>query len=187
MTEKEKMLRGQLYNPYVAELTEGRKRARKLIRAFNALTEEEEEKRQAIIRQLFGRVGASFFIESPFICDYGFNIEWGENAYANFGCIILDAAPVKIGANVLLAPDVKIFTVNHPIDVKTRNTGLEYAKPITIGDNVWVGGGSILNPGVTIGENTVIGSGSVVTSDIPANVVAVGNPCRVNRIINQIV
>ncbi|MEM9258823.1 MAG: sugar O-acetyltransferase, partial [Bacteroidota bacterium] len=114
-----------------------------------------------------------------------FNVHWGENAYANFGCIFLDAAPIYVGKNVMMAPAVKLFTATHPIDATERNTGIEFAHPIRIGDNVWLGGGAIVNPGVSIGENTVIGSGSVVTKNIPANVVAAGNPCRVIRNIPQ--
>ena len=117
-------------------------------------------------------------IEPPFHCDYGYNIHVGEKFYANFDCIILDVGEVRIGKNCLLAPRVCIFTVGHPIDPELRSTGVEAAKPVIIGDNVWIGGNTVINPGVTIGDNVVIGSGSVVTKDIPSNVVAVGNPCK---------
>ena len=122
-----------------------------------------------------------FLIEQPFNCDYGYNIRIGENFYANVGCTILDVAPVTIGDNVMLAPNVNIYTAGHPLDAEIRNSGLEYAYPVNIGNNVWIGGNVTIVPGVTIGANTVIGAGSVVTKDIPANVVAVGNPCRVVR------
>ncbi|MEL7531944.1 MAG: sugar O-acetyltransferase [Bacteroidota bacterium] len=180
-SEKEKMIAGLPYDPYDEELKAGRKNARRLLRELASIADEDEPARKKIFRELFGQTEGDFFIENPFICDYGYNIFWGENAYANFNCIFLDAAPIHIGKNVMLAPAVKIFTATHPIDHKLRNTGIEYAKSITIKDNVWIGGGAIINPGVTIGENTVIGSGSVVTKDIPANVVAVGNPCTVIR------
>jgi len=185
MTEKEKMVQGLPYYPSDAELEKARLRARKLCRAIAAISEEVEEERKMLFRELFGKTEATFFIENPFICDYGFNIYLGENAYVNFGCIILDAAPVYIGSNSMLAPRVSIFTATHPLDYQTRNTGLEFAKPVRIGDNVWIGGNVTINPGVTIGDNAVIGSGSVVVKDIPANVVAVGNPCRVIKPIEQ--
>lgn len=183
LTEKEKMISGQPYDPYDLELEAGRKNARRLLRKLQAIEEAEESARKAIFRELFGSTGTTFFLENPFICDYGFNIHWGENAYANFGCIFLDAAPIYVGKNVMMAPAVKLFTATHPIDATERNSGIEFAYPIHIGDNVWLGGGTIVNPGVSIGKNTVIGSGSVVTKDIPANVVAAGNPCRIIRTI----
>jgi len=184
-SEKEKMIAGLDYNPYDKELIEGRKNARKLLSELSSIPYENESERKKIFRSLFAKTGDDFFIENTFICDYGYNIYWGENAYANFNCIFLDAAPIYIGRNVMLAPSVKIFTATHPIDHETRNSGIEFAKPITIKDNVWIGGGAIINPGVTIGENTVIGSGSVVTKDIPANVVAAGNPCSIIRQIEK--
>ncbi|MBU5483631.1 sugar O-acetyltransferase [Clostridium sp. MSJ-11] len=185
MKEKEKMINGELYNANDEELVKDRNNARRLMKIYNNTTPEEGYIRKDVIKELFGKVGNDFYIEPPFACDYGFNIEWGENSYANFDCLILDGAPVKIGKNVLLAPNVKIFTATHPISPQLRKEGKEYAKPVTIGDNVWIGGGTIINPGVTIGENTVIGSGSVVTKDIPANVVAAGNPCRVIKNIEE--
>ena len=183
MTEKEKMLNGLPYDPYDPELTAGRMKARHLLRELAVIPEDKERQRKHIFRQLLGTVGQRFLIENAFRCDYGYNIHWGENAYANFDCIILDAAQVHIGENVMLGPGVRIFTSTHPIDAATRNLGPESAFPVHIGDSVWVGGGAIVNPGVTIGRNSVIGSGSVVTQDIPENVVAVGNPCRVLRTI----
>ncbi|MDP4147181.1 MAG: sugar O-acetyltransferase [Bacillota bacterium] len=179
MSEREKMLKGEFYNPADEELVNARNDARRLVKLYNETLPEEMELRTTILKDLFGKTGEKLYIEPPFTCDYGVNIEWGENSYANFDCLILDSAQVKIGKNVLIAPNVRIYTATHPIDPKLRLEGAEYAKSVTIGDNVWIGGGSIINPGVTIGDNSVIGSGSVVTKDIPANVVAAGNPCRV--------
>lgn len=186
MTELEKMVQGLLYDPMDKELFQSRRRARLLIRKLNAIPEDKERQRRHIFKDLFAETGSRFFIESPFICDYGSNIFWGENAYANFGCIILDAAPVRIGKNVMIAPAVKIFTATHPLEYEARNSGRELAKPITIGDNVWIGGGAIINPGVTIGDNSVIGSGAVVTKDVLPNVFAAGNPCKfIKEIANR--
>lgn len=185
MTEKEKMINGGLYIPFGEELLEERQDAKELIFDFNALPPTEIEKRNDIIRSLVGKIGKDFFIEPPFRSDYGYNISIGENFYSNYNCIILDCAKVTIGDNVLFAPNVSLFTVGHPIDPEIRKTGSEYAFPITIGNNVWIGGGVIVNPGVTIGDNVVIGAGSVVTKDIPASVIAVGNPCRVLREISE--
>ena len=143
------------------------------------------EKRNELIRRLFGKIRDQFFIEPPFRCDYGYNISIGDNFYANYNCTILDCASVTIGDNLLFAPNVCLFTAGHPIHFEPRNQGIEYAFPITIGDNVWIGGGVIVNPGITIGSNVVIGSGSVVTKDIPSNVVAAGNPCKVLKAITD--
>lgn len=183
-SEKEKMIAGELYYAYDSQLVAERKKARALTRQFNATTEEETEKRKSIIKQLFGSTGEKFEIEPPFRCDYGYNISIGENFYANFNCVMLDVCKIKIGKNVMFGPNVQVYTATHPTDTKTRISGLEFGKPITIGDNVWIGGGVIINPGVTIGDGTTIGSGSVVTKDIPANVVAVGNPCKVVKKLN---
>ena len=185
MTEKEKMIKGLPYNPMNKELVLGRRKARNILREIVNIPEDKERQRKHFFKELFAETGKRFLIENAFICDYGYNIYWGENAYANFGCIILDSAPVYIGANVMLAPAVKIFTATHPLEYKERNSGIEFAKSVRIGDNVWIGGGVIVNPGVTIGENSVIGSGSVVVKDIPANVVAVGNPCKVLKTIDN--
>jgi maltose O-acetyltransferase len=185
MTEREKMLKGLMYDPSDKELASGRLKARLLLRKIAEIPEDKERQRKHFFKELLGRTGQKFYIENPFICDYGSNIYWGENSYANFGCIILDAAPVYIGENVMMAPSVKLFTATHPLEFKERNSGLEFAKSITIGDNVWIGGGAIINPGVTIGNNSVIGSGSVVTKDIPGNVVAAGNPCKIIRTISN--
>ncbi|MBM1105541.1 sugar O-acetyltransferase [Aurantibacter crassamenti] len=185
MTEREKMIQGLPYDPLDKELIAGRLNARKLVRRIAEIPMDKEKQRRHVFKELLGTTGARFYIENPFICDYGYNIHWGENAYANFDCIILDAAPVYIGKNVMLAPGVKILTSTHPLEYEARNSGIETAEPIRIGDNVWVGGGVIINPGVTIGENSVIGSGSVIVEDIPSNVVAVGNPCKVLKSIDN--
>lgn len=185
MTEKEKMLEGKLYKSFGEELLNERQYAKELIFDFNALRPTEIEKRNEIIKKLFGKTKDNFFIEPPFRCDYGYNIFIGDNFYSNYNCTILDCAKVTIGDNVLFAPNVSLFTAGHPVDSELRNTGAEYAFPITIGNNVWIGGGVIVNPGVTIGNNVVIGSGSVVTKDIPVNVIAAGNPCRIIREITD--
>lgn len=185
MTEKEKMLAGKLYKSFGNELTGERQYAKELVFDFNALRPTEIAKRNEIIKKLFGKTGNNFFIEPPFRCDYGYNISLGENFYSNYNCTILDCAKVKIGDNVLFAPNVSLFTAGHPVDHELRNSGVEYAFPITIGNNVWIGGGVIINPGIIIGDNTVIGSGSVVTKDIPSNVIAAGNPCKVIRDITD--
>lgn len=180
-TERELMLAGELYFSADPELIEMRRRARRLTRAFNETTEEEPERRRAIITELFGAVGPRLEIETPFRCDYGWNIFAGDNLYMNFGCVLLDCAPIRLGRNVLMAPNVHLYTATHPVDAAVRVTGRELAFPITIGDDVWIGGGAIVCPGVTIGDGCVIGAGSVVTKDIPAHTVAAGNPCRVLR------
>jgi len=177
-SEKEKMLSGDFYNAGDEELIKERDYARNLTFEFNNTRPSEKERRQKILKQLIIAKG-SLYIEAPFNCDYGYNIEVGENFYANFGCTILDVNKVKIGENVLLAPNVQIYTATHPTDPKERLTGKEYAVSIVIGDNVWIGGGTIICPGVTIGNNVTIGAGSVVTKDIPDNVIAGGNPCRI--------
>lgn len=183
MTEKERMLSGKLYLASDKELLEGRKKARTLTRLFN--NSDDNESRTNILKELFGSTGKNIYIEPNFRCDYGSNIYVGENFYANFDCIFLDVAKIIIGDNVMLAPRVNIFTAGHPIDAEIRNSGLEYGKEIRIGNDVWICGNVTINPGVTIGNNVVIGSGSVVTKDIPSNVVACGNPCKVIREITD--
>ena len=185
MSEKEKMLAGELYIAMDEELRNDFFKAKKLTRLYNRTTEEEGDYRKQLLRELFESTGENFYIEPPFRCDYGCHISIGENFYSNYDCIILDVCKVKIGNNVLFGPRVSIYAAAHPIDAEIRNTGLEYGKPVTIGDNVWVGGSTVINPGVTIGNNVVIGSGSVVTKDIPDNVIAVGNPCKVLRLITE--
>jgi len=148
---------------------------------LNSLPPKAAAEREKIIRRLFGKTGKTFSIVSPFFCDYGYNIETGENFFMNAECVVLDEARVVFGDNVFVAPQCGFYTAGHPLDVESRNKGLEYAKPITIGNNVWIGGRVCVMPGVTIGNNSVIGGGSVVVCDIPSGVLAVGNPCRVIR------
>ena len=186
MTNKELMLMGELYKLNDdKELNEDFMRARRLTRLFNSMTEEQMEERKEIIKELFKSTGENVHVEQTFHCDYGCHISVGENFYANYDCIMVDVCEIIIGDNVLLAPRVGIYTAGHPIDAAVRNEGLEFGKPVIIGDNVWIGGNAVINPGVTIGSGVVIGSGSVVTKEIPDHVVAVGNPCRVLRKINE--
>ena len=185
MTEKEKMLGGKVYNPADKELSKLRLKARKLCRQFNKSTETEKKLRVNILKDLFENKETNPWIEPPFHCDYGFNIEFGEKVFLNFNCIILDTARIKIGNNVMLGPGVHIYTAQHPIDPTERSSFLEYSSPVSIGNNVWIGGGVIICPGVIIGEGSVIGAGSVVCKDIPPRVVAAGNPCRVLRKIEE--
>lgn len=180
-SEREKMLAGEVYDSADSELAAGRLRARSLTRRFNESREDEGDLRLALLRELFGATGGSVSIEPPFHCDYGSNIFLGDGFYMNFGGIILDCNTVRIGANVQCGPSVHLLTAYHPLLAAERMTGAELASPIVIGENVWLGGGVIVCPGVTIGDNTTIGAGSVVTRDIPANVFAAGNPCRVIR------
>lgn len=185
-SEKDKMLAGLMYDAnYDQELIDARVDAKELCYDFNHARPKEEAKRQDIIRQLLGKMGERFEITGPFYCDYGFNIEIGENFYANHNLVILDGAKVTFGDNVFVAPDCGFYTAGHPLDADRRNKGLEYAKPITVGNNVWFGGGVKVMPGVTIGDGAVIGGGSVVTKDIPANMIAVGNPCKPIREITE--
>jgi len=185
MTEKEKMLAGQPYKSFEPELFEERQLAKDLNYQINQLHPFKLEERNQLLRKLLGRTGSQFHIEPPFYCDYGYNIAIGENFYSNYNCTILDCAPVTFGNNVLLAPNVSIYTAGHPIHYEPRNEAYEYAFPVTIGNNVWIGGNTVINPGISIGDNSVIGSGSVVTKNIPANVIAVGNPCKVIRDITD--
>lgn len=181
MTEKELMLAGQLYLASDSELQKLRLRARQMTRAYNSTVETERDVRRAILNRLLGQMSPVIEIEPPFRCDYGWNIYLGQNFYANFGVVMLDVCEIRIGDNVLLGPNVQIYTAHHPLSLEERLTGRELGSPISVGNNVWIGGGAIILPGVSIGDNAVIGAGSVVTRDIPANVVAAGNPCRVIR------
>ncbi|MCE9665312.1 sugar O-acetyltransferase [Halomonas sp. M5N1S17] len=186
MTEKEKMLAGELYDPRDAQLQRERRRARLLIKAFNDSSDDQGQERKRLLLELFGAMGKGTFIEPPFYCDYGGNISLGERVFFNFNCVILDVAVVTIGNHVMFGPNVQVYTATHPLDAEQRRSGLEAAKPITIGDDVWIGGGAILCPGVTIGARSVIGAGSVVTKDIPEDVFAGGNPCRMIRsLVNE--
>lgn len=184
-SSKEKMIAQEPYIPMGRELFDDRLKAQDQVFAFNNLAPSKVKARIQILKSLFAKTGTKLFIESPFRCDYGYNIALGENFYANYNLTILDSAPVHIGENVLIAPNVSLLTATHPIDPELRVAGWELAKAIHIEDNVWIGAHTVVNPGVRIGKNSVIGSGSVVTKDIPSNVVAVGNPCRVLRSITE--
>lgn len=185
MTEKEKMLSGKGYYASDKILVKEREKCKRLTRLFNNTLEDEYEKREEILSELFGSVGSKINVEQNIRCDYGYNIHVGENFFANYDCIFLDVCKIEIGDNVMLAPNVQIYTAYHPMDAQLRNSGIEYGSPVKIGNNVWIGGGVIITPGITIGDNVVIGAGSVVTKDIPSNTVAVGNPCRVIKKIED--
>ena len=174
------MLAGELYDPMDPELVQGRERARDLCQALNATREADTDERRRILVALFGKGGDSVWMQPPFYCDYGENIELGERVFFNFNCVVLDVCPVRIGDFTLFGPAVQIYTPLHPLDAELRRRE-EYGKPVTIGSDVWVGGGAIILPGVTIGSRSVIGAGSVVTRDVPEGVLAAGNPCRVIR------
>lgn len=181
MSEKDKMLNGSYYNAEDKILREERQRARRLCFEFNQTPPEQENKCRDILNQLLGQIGKNCCIHKNFFCDYGYNIEIGDNFFSNYNLVILDCARISIGNNVFVGPNVGIYSAGHPIDAAERQQGLEYAKPISIGSDVWIGGGTSVLPGVNIGSNCVIGAGSVVATDIPDNSLAVGNPCRVIR------
>ncbi len=181
-TEREKMIAGELYDPLDAELVAGRARARDLCQELNATREADTDRRRRILADLFAGGGDSVWLQPPFFCDYGSNIELGERVFFNFNCIVLDVCPVRIGSFSLFGPAVQIYTPMHPFDAALRRRQ-EYGKPVEIGDDVWVGGGALILPGVRVGSRTVVGAGSVVTRDLPSDVLAVGNPCRIVRTI----
>jgi len=181
MNQKERMLAGLPYKAWLDGLHEERMENKLKIYQYNQLCPDDEEKMEELIRSILGKAGKDVHIEAPFHCDYGTNIEVGDYFYANYNCTILDVGKVIIGDNVMFAPNVSIYTAGHPIHPDSRNSGYEYGIPVSIGNNVWIGGNVIINPGVTIGNDVVIGAGSVVTKDIPDRVVALGNPCRVVR------
>lgn len=181
-TEKEKARAGCLYDAnYDEELLRERTACAEMTHELNLLRPSQVQEREELLRRLLGKVKGDFSIVSPFFCDYGYNIEIGNNFFMNMNCVILDGAKVTFGDNVFVAPGCGFYTAGHPLDWEQRNAGLEYAYPITVGNNVWIGAQVCVLPGVTIGDNTVIGAGSVVTKNIPANVLAAGNPCRVIR------
>jgi len=180
-TEKEKMLASEHYDPLDEQLTAERLKARLLLKELNDLREDAVEERARVLRELLPGAGAGLWLQPPFYCDYGINIKLGEKVFFNFNCVILDVAPVTIGSRTLFGPNVQIYAATHPLNHIERASGLEYGKPVTIGDDVWVGGNCVICPGVSIGDRSVIGAGSVVTKDIPPDVVAAGNPCRVIR------
>ena len=176
-TEKEEMIAAETQSAFSPEIM----RCRELMYDYNSTRPSEGQKRDEMLRSIFGRFGTNSFIKAPLLCDYGFNVYWGNNSSANYNLVLLDLSPIYVGDNVLIGPDVKLYTAIHPTDPQGRLDGLEYSKPITIGNNVWIGGGTTVLSGVTIGDNSVIGAGSVVVKDIPANVVAAGNPCKVTK------
>lgn len=185
LTEKEKMLAGMLYDAdHDEELVQDRIRAKDLCYDFNQLRPTRVEEQKEVMKKLLGKTEGAFQIIQPFWCDYGYNIEIGKNFFANHNLVILDCTKVKFGDNVMIAPNCGFYTAGHPLDAERRNQGLEYAYPITVGDNVWIGAGVHVMPGVTIGNNVVIGGGSVVVKDIPDNVVAVGNPAKVIKTLD---
>lgn len=185
MTQKERMLAGLPYKAWLDGLLEERQACKEKIYEFNNLRPDQRERATEIITELFGKTGKDVYIEPPFHCDYGYNIEVGDNFWVNYNLTILDVGKVTAGDNVLIAPNVSIYTAGHPVHPDSRNSGYEYGIPITIGSNVWIGGSSVILPGVTIGDNVVIGAGSVVTKDLPDNVIAAGNPCKVIRQITE--
>jgi maltose O-acetyltransferase len=185
MNQKERMFANLPYKPWLDGLTEDRLANKKRIYEYNNLPPERWGEKTQLIKNILGKTGESVNIVGPFYCDYGYNIEVGENFFANFNFVVLDSAKVKIGANAQIAPNVAIYTAGHPIDTELRNTSCEYGIDVTIGDNCWIGGNTSIMPGVKIGSNVVIGGGSVVTKDVPDNVIAAGNPCRVIREIDD--
>ncbi|MEE1317169.1 MAG: sugar O-acetyltransferase [Prevotella sp.] len=186
MTEKDKMGRQMLYDAnYDKELINDRIAAKELCFEYNSIRPSDIEKQKELLTRLLGKTRENFCITAPFWCDYGYNIEIGENFYANHNLVILDGAKVTFGNNVFIAPNCGFHTAGHPIDAERRNKGLEYAYPISVGNDVWIGAGVQVMPGVTIGSNVVIGGGSIVVKDIPDNSVAVGNPCKVIRPITE--
>ena len=185
MKEKRKMISGKLYNPLAENLPTERLNVKKLCQKYNNLSPDDMLKRTSIMSKILRKTGETFLIEQPFWCDYGYNIEIGENFYSNHNLVILDPAKVKFGDNVFIGPNCGFYTAEHPLEAEERNKGLEYAKPIKVGNNVWFGGNVTVIAGVTIGDNVVIGAGSIVVKDIPSNCVAVGNPCKVIKTIKN--
>jgi maltose O-acetyltransferase len=180
-SEKEKMLAGELYDALDSELSADRLRARLLLQRLNSVPEDDAAEMKRILQALIPHAGDGFWLQPPFYCDYGYNIRLGEKVFLNFNCIVLDVMEVRIGSRTLIGPNVQIYTATHPMDYRERASGLEYARPVAIGDDIWIGGSAVICPGVRIGDRSVIGAGSVVTRDIPAGVFAAGNPCRVIR------
>jgi maltose O-acetyltransferase len=184
-SEKDKMLAGELYNALDAQLSEERVKCRLLLKELNESREDQVEERARILKELIPNAGEGLWLQPPFFCDYGYNMKIGDRVFFNFNCVVLDVALVTIGSRTLFGPNVQIYTATHPMNHEERASGLEYAKPITIGEDVWLGGSVVVCPGVTIGDRSVIGAGSVVTKDIPPDVFAAGNPCKVIRTVKQ--
>jgi len=185
MNQKERMLAGLPYKAWLDGLSEERMENKLKIHKYNTMDPDKKEELDALIKDILGKSGKNIVVEPPFHCDYGKNIEVGNNFFVNYNCTILDVGKVIIGENVMFAPNVSIYTAGHPVHPESRNSGYEYGIEVIIGDNVWIGGNVIINPGVKIGKNVVIGAGSVVTKDIPDNAIAVGNPCRVIREVSE--
>ena len=185
MTEKEKMLAGDWYCANDPLLAAENLAAKELCHAYNALSPRQKTERLAVLKRLLSRVGKEPHIEPVFFCDYGYNVEIGDYFFANYNLVLVDPGCIRFGNHVLIGPNCGFYTAGHPLDVPRRNAGIEFARPITVGDNVWFGGGVTVLPGVTVGEGSVIGGGSVVVQDIPAHVVAVGNPCRPVRRLDE--
>jgi maltose O-acetyltransferase len=182
---KQRMLAGELYLANDPELVAERARAAALLERYNATPDAEPDERARLLRDLLGEVGEGVVVKSTFRCDYGYNVSVGAGTFVNYGCVMLDVVSIRIGAACQLASGVQLLAATHPVDPQARRLGWEYGQPITIGDNVWLGGGVIVCPGVTIGADTVVGAGAIVTRDLPAGVVAVGNPARVQREIEE--
>ena len=185
MNQKERMLQGLPYKAWLDGLDTEREACKELVYELNMLKPAERGRIPELLKRLFGKTGEKIWIEPPFHCDYGWNIETGENFFANYNLTVLDVGKVTFGDNVQIAPNVSIYTAGHPVHPASRNSGYEYGIPITVGNNVWIGGSVVILPGVTVGDNAVIGAGSVVTKDIPGDVIAAGNPCRVLRKITD--
>lgn len=183
MTEKEKMIAGEMYNPLDPALLNDRRRAHEICQKFNQLMPNDTQQKKKLLQELF-KTDEKVYIEQNFRCDYGYNISFGKNFYMNFDCVILDTNKVTFGDNVMIAPKVQIYTATHPLNPDKRNSGRELGYPITIGDNVWIGGGAIICPGVTVGNNAVIAAGAVVTKDVKPNVLVGGNPARIIKSID---
>lgn len=185
MTIRERMKKGMLYTDMGEGLEEERIKCKELVYDYNNTRPRESERRLELLKEILGTAGKNIFIETPFHMAYGTNVHVGDNFYANFNLVIVDDIEVYIGDNVMIAPNVTISPTGHPVDPETRITGKQFSIPVTIEDNVWIGANSVILPGIKIGKNSVVGAGSVVTKDVPENVVAVGNPCRVLREINE--
>ncbi len=185
MTEKEKMLSGEMYNAMDPELVEGRLNARLLFQRINSISEDKKEERDSLLYKLFGSAGVNLWVEPPFYCDYGSNIYLGDRVFMNYNCCILDVCEVHIGNDTMLGPNVQIYTASHPMEMKKRISGLEFGKDISIGKGVWIGGSAVICPGVKIGDGAVIGAAAVVTKDVPEYTFVAGNPARIIRNLNK--